>query len=574
MAKVTRKKAARGIELAPGHVFDVLDAVAAEVVSSSVDAGQLSRSRGVFPLSLTLPYIGTDLRSSSSESGRVWGMPFMLPPLQSDFSVTSDARGTYPNVTALIPRVMLEEVHFSIDTRGEEGSIVSHFWKSPTTSAIAVDRGKLSMIETDVDVTIAIYEKDPTFFTTSTAVGTLLTRRDVEYTREVWSAFLPAAAFFLGGFNNNNPYVVSDVNVAIDRWKSYCVVIRVSGLGGAGDDNDLVLVSPNIDLIFSHPLVGRAVGATANNLPSSHLGAKAAPSTPVISRPAPEAAIEADTADGVQTNMDAVDAVFRRKMRGGYNEFSEVPPEEELSSDACYSVIAVPLFQNAKHGGIGQATITEEPYIISAPPILDDLLDRRIIRVRFPFTIHHVLVAWNWQQFSTTGRGPASPLNTAGADGLFPPSQDLRAQVGVGVGTGLRADHFDYAPIASVDLLSPLSGGWGQRVDAGALPVSGPGSSVVPYDFELLSVPITHGGGTGVGFDGSQGEPVFVGRSLSRTMIRQGGLLSGEEQWIEVRCKISDGSGVPIGLDNYDADSVFVGYQGLMVYLICETYLV
>ena len=578
MAKITRKKLARGIKLLTSHVFSVLSDAATELTTANIEAVQLKCPNARFSLEYSLPYIGTDLLKAVGENALTWGVPWMLPPLQGDFAFVGDSRGRHPSYSNTLPPVTLEELHFSIDTRGEEASLVSHFWDSFATGVVFSDPGSLNFTALDINIHMSILEKDPTFFRAPTiTVGTSFTDDDCRYGKEVWATKMPAVGFFLGGFDNNNPFVVTDLNVSIDRYKSYALVIRVEGLDPTDVKEDYVLVSPFAELVFSSPIVARSSGSgDVQNLPSQHGGAKTNSATPAITTPADATAIEADTAAGVQTNMDAVDSELQSKLRGGYDRWSHVPPTEHLAVDAAYTVIAVPLFQNRANGGIGADTWLEEPYIVGPTPSVGYVLDRRIIPIRFPMTIHHVIATWNWQSFVSTGRGPTPPLSTGGAAGYWPPADPLVGEIGVGLGTGMTGDDFDYAQVAYGGFHTPLSTSWGtSRIDVGARPTVSAGSSVINYDWELISIPLVDPaapGTTGTGFV-AQGQPIFAGRSLTTTEGRSGSFATaGGEQWIEVRGRM--GAGGVAAPEDYDAESIFVGYQGIWVYIIGERYLV
>lgn len=99
------------------------------------------------------------------------------------------------------------------------------------------------------------------------------------------------------------------------------------------------------------------------------------------------------------------------------------------------------------------------------------------------------------------------------------------------------------------------------------------------WDWDIMSVPLVGAGGVGYA---TQGHPVYVGRSWTPTAVtaayandRQnigGGAPNcvGQEQFIEVRMKISDSGGLYLGGTSMSTQNYISGYGGHWVYLICK----
>ena len=57
MAKVTRKKIPRGVELTPDHAFEPIEDMKDEIVSSNIDADQRKKKYSTFRLNFNIPWL-------------------------------------------------------------------------------------------------------------------------------------------------------------------------------------------------------------------------------------------------------------------------------------------------------------------------------------------------------------------------------------------------------------------------------------------------------------------------------------------------------------------------------------
>lgn len=608
MAKISRSKLARGAKLLVEHIFPPMSAALTEFTTANVTAEQMKEPMAPFRLNLSIPRIdGASCRVAGPDGNAPFvGIPFMLPPLQEDLDfVTTPSGDNVPSISNSAPTILLDEVSFSFDQRLEPATVVGSWdgGAGPT----GADEDKLSYARASrLNIELFIYEKRPTWFDGGTATG-------FAPGRAIWSGKIESID--LGsGFFRLNPWVASDIGEVIDPFKTYIFAVHAPELAtfiGPTVSKDTVLTSVEISLRFKSTLVARDSGADIQNIPQRHLGnpnanlthaaaattgagVNSATPRPLLgAAPVAGADIRANTADGVQTALGTVDEFMRRKLQGGYTFDGDTPMLEEVGSSAAYSVIAVPLFNNTKWGGILSNDWTSEPYIVSGIPGTW-VIDRRYIPIEAPMTIHHVLFTYNWQRFTWWNGAAAVHIDTLPFNTAPGAIQNLQLQIGVGIGTGMKGDSFGYQQIAYSHLHNPLAGptwfnGAIDRIAHGSPfslpfdPAAPPIGNIPnwPWNLELHAMnTVSNGGGEeGPGLNGmtAQGKPIFVGRSTSETASRTnvgGGAsaVAGQEQWIEVRARIGDmGAHIP---GDYDAESMIMGGGGLWVYIIGKTHLV
>ena len=492
--------------------------------------------------------------------------------------------------------VFLDEVSFGFDQRDAPAAIASQYYDDG--EGLSDDEGKLCYdLISQYDIRLSILEKEPLFFVPPDA----RVEEDEIPRREVWSVDIDHTSFANDVFALN-PFVVSDINIQIDPWKSYVFTMAFPKIGNYidGDLQDgnpaIAVMSIEASLKFRSNIMKRNTRAVwaPDNVPTIALTkrSRTAAGNPVsITVPADGAKITADTiaSGGVNASIAAVDEAFRAKIYAGFDRESAAGETtdaiaEELDPDSAYEVLTVPLFQNSNFGGVTYETAVVQPYGAEASTPAAVLIDRRIIPINYPLQIEHVIVAMNWQRFLADR--DANPT----VNGLMHPKYGgltFSYDFGVGIGTGLQGDDFDYAQIAR-------SGGSWQ-------PGRSPNNDVIdkfrvgPERFlplasattkannlALWCLPLNHGAVPVIDQPaylyndaatpplGFQCKPVFVGRAWTPTQARTGALpgTAGREQWIEVRGKIACAStGSP------NSDSILVGYQGIFVYIIGRKFL-
>lgn len=609
MAKITRKRLARGTKLMPDHVSAPLVAAKDELEAINIENAQMRAPMAPFCVNLTLPYLSHEVHPRGTMS-----IPFGLPPLQENFL----AGGLYD---ADAPQMKLKSVSFSWDQRSEPAAIASQFWtESGTTNTgkygYSSEQGKLTFDDIfKMDIHLSIHNKDQAY---------LGNAYPYKMQRELWSITLPASHFSDGSLRTN-PFIQGDLDIAVDPHKTFVFTVSCPGLHDTAG-RFLVIPSIEISLKFVCELMARDSGETdVQNVPqrggsgNNKWGAKTAPSV-TVTTPTAGTAIEADASDGVEYNVTAIDDQFMDKLEGGYNRYGDVPPTETIKDDAAYEVIAVPIFQNSANGGItAYPTFSATwPYIgdAASPTAGRGLFDRRIVPIHHSYTIHHAILAWNWTNYDLLGwdgtgdrpmAGAGSPTATQQRAYHVCPSNDVGLKVGVGIGTGMAGDDFGYDEIASLALTDPnntaagntYTDGWGNgttlidRISTSSYPpaalVSDGGGGVTAkpkWNWELHSIPLVPGGpsGTGAGYY-TQGKPVFVGPGWTTTQDRSDldgstPITKGAEQWIEVRALLyPTDANVALSDAEYSWDplktlgeyaSILVGYGGCYVYLICK----
>jgi len=625
MAKFFRRVLTRGAKLIKDIIYLPLEAYQFDLTtagSRAIEVEQVKAKYAPFRLNLSIPHMGlasNSMRAPNTEGGSSTAIPFMLPPLQDELDFVENVdTGNAPKAGEEAPIVLLDEFSLSFDTRGEPAGIVSN-WSGTKPEGSSADQGKLCYeLISKYNLTITILEKKPIW---GQAYPT-----NFEPTSIIWTGEVVADIELSSGYiRTGNPFVITDIRKAIDPYKSYLLVITApnmaTGLGGA-DGPLFELVSLEVSMRFLSPLRERDSGVNIQNIPTRHLGERnklntwsstgagqhSSTARPLITAtPAAGDDIEANTATGVQTSMAVVDEIFRSKIQGGYDFDSEVPNLESLKDSAAYSVIAVPLFNCTQYGGIALENAAGAPvgypYVTSTA---GKFIDRRYVPIAAPMTIHHVLFTYSWNPFMTpAGLGWAHTIREMPAGALA--GEELFLDIGVGMGTGARADAYSYEQIARqrLQILTmdrQTTGGvvenWfgaaidGIRYGTGSLfPTIGGAGDKWLWNHEIHAMDVAPAGGGRPGLNGMtrQGYPVFVGRSLAgvggpaggspllanqRTNMDDGAPSAaiGAEQFLEVRAQLSDDNG-DWGT-NWKANQMLLGAGGIWVYIIGKTSLV
>ncbi len=667
----------------PDHTHGALDDIATEINSSNVEVEQRQDQFGIFRVNLNIAYIDSTFIRTTSDTESKFSIPFTLPPLQEDFSITTSAIGT--QTPGVAPTYVLDEVAISFDQRCEGGVIADFMHKGlsvgtitsngvaagdtftingivftavfaaanpalqqfedlawagtniavansiiatinhPTSQAliagsagnndgvyvIADDNntaavpvrasrggnfldgtlstsnpGTLPIVQfavglagnqspeggrldfsanTDAyDLGFSLLEKTPYFFDNSI----------VRPEREVISADLQSLSFI--GSRRDNPYVISDIGKVIDPYRTYVAQLNVHSLNQleAGDPlafwHTYALVNVVISMRFKAKLVARDSGVgTVQNIPTIHDGTKTSRSVSITVPPV-GTEIEADGADGFNTALADIDEVFQTKMNGGYNRDSSVPVEEDLAEESCYEIIAVPIFQNTDEAGLTAERVLDAwPWVGTNVQPVDD---RTFVRITYPFALHHVVIAYNWQ-------GWLAPISTTYGVTQAADGPNFSAEFGIGLGEGLRSDNYDYTLLANDTLIGPRTANWDltliDRIRTSEVPLATDGTGLtLDWDLELHQIRLVGAGGTGYY---AQGQPIFIGEANWPDTNARANVnavappTGGREQFIEVRCRLEDAVN---GIDNATAGggqsdgSILTGYQGHWVFLI------
>ena len=606
MAKITRKRLARGTKLSPDHVTAPLSAAATELEDVNIDRSQMQAPMAPFCVNLSLPYLGHEAYPAGTIT-----VPFVLPPLQEDFSTQPLGGGIYsPLYSPDTPQTKLKSVSFSFDQRAEPAAIVSHLWTESGTTGSGLygyssEQGKLSFEDAErLDITLSIHDKDQYIF------GNTYPH---QLHSPIWSTTIPASAL-MGASLRANPFIQTDIDITVNPYKTLVFKLECPGLDDSGNNRFLCLPAVEVSMKFVCELMPRDTGEnTVQNIPDrtgaggSKWGAKTGP-TVTIGTPASGTAIESDETDGVGYNITTIDDEFREKLDGGYDRYADAPPTEVVKHDAAYDVIAVPLFQNSAHGGVGAnpTYLATMPYVGTRASLtgLAGIFDRRVIPIHHSYTVHHMILAWNWTPWRIlAGKAPIATGTIPAADQrafVVAPSEHIGLKVGVGIGTGDGADHFGYDQLGTLALTDPNNydvgtttpDGWGagttliDRIMSTNAPptvhLTGP-IGARKWNWELHSIPIDPTGSAQPGYY-DQGHPVFVGPGWTNTKARSDldtftAPTKGAEQWIEVRANLYPTEvGKNLATATYkfastdlkDYPTILVGYGGCYVYLICK----
>lgn len=570
MSKITRDKLSRGTLLASEHIFRPLRNAASEL-NANVEASQLETPNGTFRVNHHFPVIGGTLFgtvSNTSSSFASFMMPMTFPPLQEFF----DGRG---HMSSSTPPVILDEFSFSFDQR-DESAVLRDVNDATADGNLNYDE----VANSRYDIKLRLMEKEMTIFNPSASYVP---------DREVFSVELPAESFTSKTFRLN-PYIITDLNKTINPYKSYTLFIEAPNITKDAI-NKFAFVSFQTSAKFRHPLVDRdrwSPTSQIQNMPMKHSGSKSGESI-TIQEPASGTLILADGAEGISTNVETIEQVFLDKLKGGYSQFSERYVAEHISDDATYDVISIPMFGGlgtAVTASSGQDNVIRLPYVGSSP-FTAGSQDRRIIPIIYPFTVHHVIAARTW-------------CATPAAGNMKPTGSNFITTINVGIGEGLQSDKFGYQEIAYASFNQTQTGSYQidrikQRVGGQMTTAQGDLASQ-DFDVELFHIPLvyykdknktTHLG-TSYPLTGSgvyTGNPVYVGKSwlgtdnrteIATTASGSAGYskVAGREQFLEVRWQIRDSVDGFGNTTYYPNGTVFCGYGGNYIHLICKKHLV
>jgi hypothetical protein len=594
MSSITRKKLARGTKLYTEQVAGPL-ASAATALSGRVSPDQIKEPKTTFRVNLNVPYVDSDMWGWY---GSCYSIPFTLPPFQQDFDITAGTPRQTPNTykySPSSPRFYINELSFGFNQRDESCVIADKFfnWEAATNGQFD---GEMNFNDiTKLNLRLSIFEHKMLYWDKEEVPGTATKSDQEAIQRELWSAKIPNVAY-AGKDQRLNPLLIENIDLEISPHKTYVFLIHAPELQAGGDQLSARLPSYalsgiQISLKIRTDLVARdTVSADGvQNMPTKHNGVKT-DQTVSVTTPAAGSVITADQAGGLSKNLAVIDDVFRDKLKSGYTSNSETVPNQNLLSDSGYEVIAVPLFQNARCGTIKSTNIGWSAYHDSGAAIGSQFIaDRRIIPIEHPFVLHHVVLAWNWQNSSSS----TSAFNVPN---MVPPTVSFRtpsssgftADVGVAVATGLESDSYTYQQVAKTIIAGPdytahPASTWFSKcfdrvrtktIETGDAQIQTT-SSKLGWDWELHQVPLEGSGGAGYF---AQGKPIFIGKGWSPTWARTNMAATGApntagaEQFIEVRMRIRDtAEKTGPGSTGFH---MYTGYQGHWVYLIGKKALV
>jgi len=536
------KRLTRGVKLLLEHIYSPINEALDTLTKGHVPLADYEKKNGTFRLSFYVPFT----RHSGFGADRSTDFPFILPPLQDQFNSSPENINHY----------RLIEVSVGQDTRCEPASIAG-----PQNLAAMPTYG-IRDTENIPNYRLAIFEKE-------IAKGE---NNPVE--NEIYSAAVPAIAL-INPYDRFNPLSQSGISIPVRPDRSYMVRIftEAPGPGTLGTGWSGQMTSLFVTLKFSTNLISRDTEPASQNATYQVNVSSNPVVTPV---PLKDTPIEADSATGVNTALKVIDAIIDSKLVGGLTRAgNRYGFDENLRDDACYDVIAIPLF--AGWGDVRGGVITNHlscqnanslPFCAAGAGGLHTM-DRAIIPLQHPISIHHVILAVN---YSTAPTGVA--FNT----GSFRPTTTVTAgvnlthEVGVGLLSGMRADTLATQQVAHVSWTPATRSNFIiDQMDSRHINATG---ETFGYSWDLMSCPLVGDGSvrTGVGYY-AQGDPIYAVAGMNhlpRSNIGQPHIASltvGAEQALDIRWKISDAVSDPLA---WTSPESVIGYRGHWVYLICK----
>jgi hypothetical protein len=536
MAKFTRPFLARGVKLAVDHIFDPLSAIGTALTNTEIVEDNLEQGRGPVRVNLWFPKIsGMDLyehagaqKTDDELRVRHIAVPFVLPPLANIFDNTG-------NVPDEFKPLMLDEVSVSFDQGGLGASLL----ETPLlgdTGAITYESAAF------LDIKITLQQKRMLAFGN--------TKFDPE--QEVFSGEILASEI-LNEIARANPKVWTGLSQQVDPYKSFLMHIEAPGLApdangsfglGAGDARFLCLPSFCVSLKFLSRLEARDVDETLQNAPTLAYESEAVTVDPATSN----SLIAASGSKGIDTNMALLDGKLLSRLRGGLRPDGGRPGREHRKADACYDVIAVPMWHNMANDGYAAAINAGKMPWVGAAPYANRTTDEAWIPITAPFVVHHVFAA-------NSICLPEGRTGNPAGKGRLPTSATLNTDIGVGIFSGVRGDDqvVDQVAYAGFTVAQRSSFVVDQLRVRREQDMSQQPTEANAFTHELLQIPVVGAGRPGLfteaGTAIDQGQPVFIARgglrALTRTNIDGGAPnCAGSEQFLVVRWSFHDGGGL------------------------------
>jgi hypothetical protein len=519
-----------------------------QLAQAQSDCASASLAPALATSQTTLHWTFDCLTASYFEAGRagVW-VPFMLPPLQQDFSGpagTANLEQYGQQLTSLV---------LSWDQRAEAVGITGYDGASGPGLLTACDMTRYSVF-------LRLLSRTPTFY------GGDVTNQTVVYQTEI-----PGAEVFGNPLFFRNPLLINDLAIPLQNNRTYFWELSIPGLYTATPLSIEQLAMPSFTLqaTVKTPLLATPSEYT-QNAPTATWPAQTLP----LTTPAGNAVINGTT--DLQASFNTFDQFLSNKVQSGRGLASggtqAVGTEQDTSAyaammaDQGYTVIIVPMWQ-----GYRDVRCSEVPTMVlpglSAPWTMATL-DKRVVRVPDGFVLHHALAVQNLAS-------PPSPNTTGYAVWGTPPSSAAFSHaVGIAVNNGLRADDFAYQQVAYAN--------WTPATAANIeVDEYWDGQAVTPRLWRMVNIPLVWPApGVNTSFTAT-GKAFFMGTSNSATQARQqvgamppqfgGGALqssstNGAENLLECRWLIEDSIN---GLDNLaDPDGVLIGTGGHQIILI------
>jgi hypothetical protein len=582
MSKIGFKRLSRGVKLLTTHIHSQVQSALTRITSTGFDSSEMENNAGKFRVNISLSNITPKTFFQTVDGTKIMKTcaGFTLPPPQESFSPTA-------MVTPTTPVYILESIGLSFDSQA-------------TPFATVRSNGSLSKDEADkVKFNITIQRKPVDVFGGAPITAATIAAVSPEMTNVTLSLDYPNI-LFNSEFDRDNPGVKSDLDTLFDPYSAYLLSVDCGSF--AESATELRIDSLMVTLQFRTELLQRDSGSTIQNMPQSpglpaaaQYGARyTVPET--ITTPAANAKIVADATgadDGVDGSLAKTDVKFLRGLIGGYTNRSRRWGPSNIKTDAAYEVISVPMWGNGWYckgsgGGVdGDAVPLADLPFVGGAPYSNQTMDRRIIPIRFPFTVHHVIVFCNYSGKLTSIPADEAIDYSATNQWSSAASASLTHQVGVGIGTGIRGDLTSSRTVATAQ--------WNRAsIDSyriSRLEYRDPTNGKSYCQGDLLSIPLVYAAGSpGVGYGpavnaalSDNGKPVFVGQTNSTDVARSPMASApngantalaqdGYEQFLDIRWGIDLAAGAG-GLAGMDNSEVIIGQGGFQVYIIGKKHL-
>lgn len=568
MPKLNKLNFARGVKLSSQHISVNLDEVGLAVSDFYLDRDNLAEPKVPFYVNFTFAGFKNNALGFSNPTQKQNGMnanlvfPVPLIPTQDNFSSKGDLNSD-------VPIYVLDSVSVALDLRGE-GAAMRYDPAAAPYPTPATKRWKLNYeLAQEQDIELSLLQKDYTFFNENQTFPN----------NSIFTTTIPATIAFAGSESRvENPYYIYGINKQINPYKSYYLAFSVPNQF----DEEFFMSNLTISFKFYTLLDTDQEGQTnqPNTQTKTNYNLNLIP-------PASYSVISADSATGLQTNLQKIDNAFQEKMTAGLGDkFGNLGTFEEdgdlnkqmFRMPAIYDVIVVPMWQGT-YGNSGlmttAGTFTEGSDITQGainpanyPPAGQRLYrgpiqDIRTIPLFYPFAIHQVL-CWHNEQ-SRTGDG----YQTFGNGSI---SGFVSGKVGVGLGSCFQSDIYTYEQVAyhlytnawenTIDKITLRDNVFNRQGDFG---VNFPRTAG-----HLMQVPITPNSPNGQGFY-PQGSPVYCGGGTKRMENRpQAFSTNGMENFIEIRWEFNSANGWVdfTEEDPPETPQVIAGLGGHFVYLI------
>lgn len=509
MSQFEAKRFARGVKVTIQHVNTVLD----QIDTASTSAAITGQREQLAPMvaHYTVPYIDAPCVENTNIAGY---LPLIVPPFQGQFDLASQK----PSAQSVI----LDSLSISLDQRATQYAVVgpSSAHQVPAGST----EGKLAGVDMSrYDIELRLLEKTP--WAISAAVDGVVEVLKIE----VSGAVVFGADFAGTGSLRSNPFLVGDLSVRLQPYKTYWWEVSCPGLSYPaldGSKDTLAMVSWTLDVTMLTPLTQRDVydvgTLPVQNMPTVHGGVatgQVVPFTPVVGG----ASI---TGTDVQAELGAFDSTLRDRLASGYGvghgslqampEALDPPPAQALQNDSAMHIIIVPMWGSQPTSSVQCGDVANGEILPGMPVAsLDTAEDRAIIRVPSNFVLHHSFACFNY--YSTPSTWPVHAGGALSGYGLRSTNANYIQQVGVNLVTWLQADNFLEQPVAYIEVIGGDTSHLVDRYDPQR--ILGATAANIPA-MDLVALPIVWDvARLSYGYY-ENGAPMFMGDGSNKTAAR------------------------------------------------------